>query len=331
MNEQPIVRSTFPFGISICLILVGIGMLKFATFLWQQAFQEEYLQLPPVILCAVLWIMGVTCIVLVFAIPKFEIYTDRLEIKSIWGTTRKIIYRNEIISWSVKQKEGPNVLTIFSNQTKHKIYSITCKNFDKIKNELTKGKFQNADYEANIEKKIQKGINKFYALVFFLFGCFLIYGAYSLIIPKKTDLRPKQLTSVEGIITNVIRKDNRSILLKLSQYPNFTFIITGNDYYATYVEDFISKINAKDTIAIDILTDEYEKKITRVKPMSFFEKSVDYRFISFYGLRDKEKTLRSLRDYNNEKKSDNASRGWFLGLFGVLSLGFSLYQLNSNK
>ena len=327
MNEQPIVNSKFPFGLSIVLILVGIGILKFVTFLGQRAFQEEYLQLTDLFLVVFLGIYGIACIATVLIIPKFEIYKDRLEIKSIWGTTRKIIYRNEIISWAEKPKQ----LTIFTNQTKHKIYSVTCRNFDKIKNELTKETHRNTNYEIESkerETKIIKRCQMFQALAYFLLGCFLFFCVYRPIISKNTDPRSEQLTSIKGIITNVSRIGDPPIMLRLLQYPNFTFNIDGNKYYATYVADFISKINAKDTITIDILTDEYEKKITQDRPMSFFDKRIDYRFISIYGLRTKENTLLSSRDYNNEKKSD---KSFILVLLGVFFCGLSLYQFKLNK
>jgi hypothetical protein len=140
MNEQVILKSKLSFGITIFIFWGGIVMLVIATYLGLSAFQEKYTQLPPLILGIFFGLLGIFCIVAVFTIPMFEIYKDRLEVKYIWGKTRKIIYKNEIISLTAKQNQGQIELTIFTNETNYKINSVTCRNFEDIKNELIKGK-----------------------------------------------------------------------------------------------------------------------------------------------------------------------------------------------
>jgi hypothetical protein len=157
--------------------------------------------------------------------------------------------------------------------------------------------------------------------------------AYHFNISKDINLLPEQLTSIEGVITTkpkIKRRDN-SISFELSQYPNFTFQISGKIYFATHTEDFVSNVNAKDTIAIDILTDDYEKKLTRDKEMNYLDKSINYRFISIYGLRANGYTFLSLKDYNKEKKSDDRLGVWFFGLLGMYFFYLSLRQIKKKS
>ena len=217
-------------------------------------------------------------------------------------------------------------LTVFTNQTKYKIISTTCKNYNEIKNELVKGKRNKTESE---EKK--KNFHNYYALMAFIFGSLIFFAAYHLNIPKEAKVTSEQLTSIEGTITakpeiDVSGKGHRSIHFELSQYPNFHFKISGVSYSATYAEDFVSSVNTRDTVSIDIFTDEYKKKLTREEEMSFLDKSVNYRFISIYGLRAKNTIFLSLEDYNYEKKSDEKLGVWILVLLGMFFIGLSLYQ-----
>ena len=336
MNGQPLVKSTFPFGISIFLILGGIGMCAIATYLGLPALKEEYPQIAGLILGGFFGLMGIACIIAALTIPKFELYKDRLEVKSIFGGTRKIIYRKEITSWTELAKETQYQkwieLTVFTQHGKYKISSTTCGNFDEIKDELTKGKHNDVENETISVKRFYK----YYALGTFLFGCLLFWGAYNFYNAKDNKLTQEQLTSINGKITTKpeIDKDakgHRSLQFELSQYPNFKFQLSGVNYSATYTEDFVSRINANDTISVDILFEEYRKKLTHEEEMSYLDKSVNYRFISIYGLRAKDNSFLTLSDYNKEEKSDNALGVWFLGLLGLFFVGMASYLLKLNK
>jgi hypothetical protein len=336
MNEQPLVKSTFPLGTSIFLILGGIGMCAIATYLGVPALQEEYPQLPGLILGGFFGLMGIACIIAALTIPKFEVYKDRLEVKSILGGTRKTIYRNEIISWTELAKETKYQnwieLTIFTQQGKYKISSSTCGNFDGIKNELTKGKHN--DYVS--EARSVKQFYKYYALATFLFGCLCFWGSYHFYATKDSKLTFDQLTSITSIITtkpeiSKSAKGHRSIQFELKDYPNFEFQLSGVNYSATFVDDFVSNVNLNDTVSLDITTDEYKKKLSKEKELSYLDKSVNYRFIYIYGLRANQNTYLSLSDYNIENNSDRGLGIWFCGLLGIFFTVMAIYQLKLNK
>ena len=334
MNGQPIVKSTFPYGISFFLIIGGIGFCGIAFYLGVPALKEEFPQITGVMLGGFFGLIGILSILSALSIPKLELYKDRLEVKSIFGVTIKIIYRNEITSWIELAKETKYQkwieLTLFTLNGKYKISSATCGNFEEIKKELTKGKYN------DLESKIRsvKQLNKNYPLWTFIFGCLMFWGAYHLYNAMDNTLTSMQLTTINGSITkkpeiNKDAKGHRSIQIELSQYPNFKFELSGVNYAATHTKDFVSSVNINDTISVDILTEVYRKKLTKEEELSYLDKSINYRFISIYGLRTNEINFLKLDDYNREEKSDRALGIWVFCLVGLFFVGMSIFQIKS--
>ena len=127
------------------------------------------------------------------------------------------------------------------------------------------------------------------------------------------------------------RKSSRWVNIKTNEYPTFVFELAGNSFYAANSQQFVDNVGKEDTIEIDILTDTYEKKLIKTKPLTFWDRTVNYNLITICGLRDNNQTYLTLNDLNNEKKSDSTSWGFWLFIIvglGITSSGIYLLLVN---
>jgi hypothetical protein len=79
------------------------------------------------------------------------------------------------------------------------------------------------------------------------------------------------------------------------------------------------------------MKDEYQMKLTKEKPLGFWDKTINYSFISVYELRDKDHTYLTIRDLNKEHKSDTPIGIWMFGLAGLFVLGTGIYLFTCKK
>jgi hypothetical protein len=162
----------------------------------------------------------------------------------------------------------------------------------------------------------------YYKLLFIFFALLSFYVTFYLYKNRENEISSSDITCLTDIITSEVKidiggKGNRSIHILLKKYPDFEFTINGVAFKETYSDSYVDFVKMGDTISIDIQTDEYFKKLTKEKPLGFWDKSVNYRFISVYGLRDKNNDYLTLSDYNAGNKSNSFCGIWFFGLLGV--------------
>jgi flagellar basal body-associated protein FliL len=156
-------------------------------------------------------------------------------------------------------------------------------------------------------------------IIFFPTLFFFVSFFYFLI--KKDEIPASDLTSVTEIVKEASikthHKSGNSLIILLERYPDFVFTINSIAFKKTYSRFFVETVNAGDTISIDVMTDDYLKKLTKEKPND------DYRFISVYGLHDKNYAYLTLSDYNEANKSNSTGFIWLFGLLGT----FCIWQM----
>lgn len=185
--------------------------------------------------------------------------------------------------------------------------------------------------EKDLQKSnIKKSNTKLEIGILFILSCIFLIGSYISFENSKTILSTQDITTLRQIVTNEIKidtpaKGGSSIKLSLKEYPNFDFQINGIAFSATNTSNLISNVKIGDTILVDIKTDEYKKKLTKEKPLGFFDKTLNYKFINIYGLRDKTKTYLTLSDYNAERKTEAPWVFWISLLTGLGFLTYTLY------
>jgi len=110
--------------------------------------------------------------------------------------------------------------------------------------------------------------------------------------------------------------------LVLDKYPDFNFDIEGTSYYAINLNRYLTKVKTGDTLFLDIKTDVYQKKLSKEKELSFSDKTVNYRKIYVYELKDKNRSYMALKDNNNDR---NEWGHYFWGIIGLFFIGCGVY------
>lgn len=302
--------------------IMGILMFGAGGFIMYTACSDVYPQLIPLLTGIFLCAIGFILIYTGDKIDKLEIYKDRVEIKTISGKLKQIIYKNELTAWTetTHSSKGRSwqVLTLYAGEKKFRFSSNVYKNYEAVKEQLVHGIDRNSELELALKKKgLKRG-----ALLFLCFGTILLVLFFYKYSNKNRIVSAADVTQLQQVITSPVEihkgsKGARSIRLGLKDYPDFTFEIGSNTYRATAAEDFVANVKTGDTILVDIMTSEYQKKLTREKELGFFDKTVGYRTIEIYGLYDKKYEYLTLAGYNENNRSGDFVC-WFLGTLGVL-------------
>ena len=200
----------------------------------------------------------------------------------------------------------------------------------KVRTEHKKGAIIREKEKGIQKNNIKKSNTKLEIGLLFVLSCIFLIGSYISFDNSKTILSTQDITTLRQIVTNEIKidtpaKGGPSIKLSLKEYSNFDFEINGNAYSATYADNLVRNVKVGDTLLVDIKTDEYKKKLTKEKPLGFFDKTINYRLINVYGLRDKNKTYLTLSDYNKERETDAPLVSWISLLIGLGLLTYTLY------
>lgn len=147
----------------------------------------------------------------------------------------------------------------------------------------------------------------------------LIYGLSINIKKQFGGISKAELTTIKGRITNKVevyqgtKSSGDAIYITLKEYPGFRFDIEDEALDATDAYKYLLYVKRGERLSIDIKTEEYKKKLSKEEPLGFFDKYVNYGFISVYGLRDKNHTYLTLERYNEKDKED--------AMLGILIFG----------
>jgi hypothetical protein len=191
---------------------------------------------------------------------------------------------------------------------------------------LTEGKARDAHKEEawHTKKALQL------ALFFCIGGGFCLYLAYEK--SQKQPLSTTEVRTVTGILANdpeIVRKRrSKDIQIKFQSHPEFIFRITGDAYRVTYD---IQDLKAGDTISVVVSTDEYQKKITKEKELTSWDRMYAYKWIPVYGLEDKQSYYLQFGEYNTERMESAKEDSWIAGVFGVGLLGLGLFLISRLK
>lgn len=317
------------------LSLGGIGCMVASYFLTQNALNAPNFQLWPLMISIFFGVMGALAIGAIYKLDTLHIY-HRLEIVSIFGGIKNVIYIREITSWTEIYKENKNdkwqELTIYTDSTKYKIASSFYKNYSSIKNQLVKGRPRNTEKEHKYYRRLLL-IN---AIVTLLVGFAFLYGAYTSCLPNEYLIKSNELTAITGTVANELeikkgRKGRRSVNIKIAPYQDYKFYLSGSAYKAAYTQDFVNTVMIGDTITININKKDYEETIVVKNKLEGTEGSMKDSYISVYGLKDNYDTYLTLEDYNKEEESQREMGFWLMLVIGLGSAGGGAYLLLNMK
>lgn len=333
MTDKPKLKSDNSFKIYfIILLLGGIGFSFLCYYLISSSLSGPYPQIVGIILGIFFGIFGLLCLISLNSFDSILIYSDRVVVKSILGYIKKTIYFSDITSWTEIPKQNNSSkwleLTIFTERTKYKLSSSIYNNYSHLKRTIVKDKQRNLIKQRNWSRRN----NLYYAIGTSLFGILCLFAAYHFYITKDDEIQYTNIHSITDVITNkpeIIKgsKGSRDIHIKLKSWPEFIFQISGNSYEATYTSDYIEYVKVGDTLSLDIMKDEYEMKLSKEKPLGFWDKTVNYQFIPVYGFKDRNRSYLTISDYNTQNRSDTSIGIWFFGIGGLFLFGYGFVLL----
>lgn len=326
MNKPINIETKTKFSTLIILILGGIGFCFLSFYLTSISLEAEYPQIAGLILGLFFGAFGLLSIFSIWQLKKYDFDGEKLIVKSIFNTPKKVIYVRDIKSYKEIEKENKSGkwkdLTIFTDRQKEKISSSTISNYFQLKSALTKGLIRDEYSESLWLYKV----NKRFGIGFIIIGLLFSFGMLNVYLKKDIEIQSNQLTTLTGTISETPkidrRKSSRWINLKLVEYPKFNFKISGIRFHAAYSNAIVAELKASNQIELDILKDTYDKKISRTKELTFIDKTVNYNQITVNGLRKDDRVYLRLENINTEQKEDSTGLGFWILL--TLGIGITL-------
>jgi len=336
MKIEETLKSTLKISTILILVFGGMGMLFLGYYLITISLDTEYPQIPGLILGCFFGLVGLISLLSLLILETLELDNEKLVVRSLLKFPKKTIYLQEIVSYSETEKEIKSGklfnLTIFTQTETYTIYSDAISNYHEFKPILTKGKPRNTHLEDLWQyKKI-----KYFGIAFIIIGSLFLYGFWNIYNNKDKVILPEELTTMKITVTNKLEihksKSSRWVKIKTKEYPSFIFKLSANNFLASDAQQFVTNVRKGDIIEMDILTDTYEKKLTKSKQLTFWDKTVNYNLISVYGIRDINQSYLTLKALNIRHKSVSTSLAfWLLVLvvLGIISSGIYLLSKNS--
>ena len=168
-----------------------------------------------------------------------------------------------------------------------------------------------------------------------MLGGIFLYAAYHYQF-NTPEIQANQIQRIRDVITPPLSiekssKGYQAIQLHLKSYPEFSFDLNGIALAETNARDFESNVKVGDTLTLEVLKEEYQKKLSREIPLGFWDKTLNYSLVSVYGLRDQNSTYLHLADYNRAKQKDSPIGVWLFGLIGLWVLGTGIYMYSGKS
>lgn len=152
---------------------------------------------------------------------------------------------------------------------------------------------------------------------------------------KKSDQFNNEYKQIVVTQTNTPKiqsvKSSKYISIETKEINDFSFQIGGVAYKSMYVDYYLQNVKIGDTLRLWILKDSYDKKISKTKPLTFTDKSVNYQIIYVFGLKHKDFQVLSINDYEYSKENDSKFGVIFFIVIGLIFLYLQKRALNEKK
>ena len=259
MNKRPSFKSQRSISYLLLLLFVGIGGVVAGFYLIEPAFKETYVDFTTIIVGGSIGLIGFLALFQVTAFKSFEVYKNKILIKYFVGFTNTID-RSNIKSWQEFQYNSWDKLVLKTNSEKIKIRSYKYNNYEFLKFNLIYGKTLEESSNGNGKSKGKNEDHKDAAILnLIIASCFFI-GSFFLYNKKDEKMSTLDLATISGVVLENHLFEHSSLQIKLKEYPEFKFNISGVTFSSTSITDYMNNTNVGDSIYLDIKLDECEKK-----------------------------------------------------------------------
>ncbi len=307
------------------LLLGGIGCILISWWLLNWAFKSDGNHTTILIFNILILASGIYCILWIFT-PNYRLKLDneKLICTSVFRVVKQTIYLKDILYYTSINKENEDnrweELTLYTKKEVLKINSFTYSNYFHFKNKCILGLTKNTDLESMHTYVIIRN----YAIGILGFGLLFMFISLNLFLEKYNYIPKEDLSTLQGTVAYCIeikeKKNTNRIEIKLNEYPDFIFELSGSQFISSQSNAIVSTIKKGDLIQIDLFKALYNKYIIKAYPLNALEQMFTLETISVNGLRTSKHTYLSIDDINKQKRSDSNS----LLLFVFISLSLIL-------
>lgn len=335
MAQHSLIKSKSKTSNAVILIIVGVLFCGLSYYFIFDSLKHEYPQLVGLVFGVLFGLLGLLFIFSIWLLNNYECDGEKLIVKSIFNSPKKIIYIKEINSFNEIEKRNRYTtykdLTIFTDKHKQKISSSSISNYIELKTALIKGKVRD-QYSEKI------WAHKFYrrfGIVLIAIGVLFILGMVLVNSKRDERITSNHLTTIQGTIAEPLKisrnKSSRWLNIKLKEYPKFVFELRGDRFHASRSDAIITEIFPGNQVEIDIFTDTYEKKITKTKEMTFSDKTMYYNQITVNGLKKSDEIYLASNSINIVQEKKSTGGNWMILFVGLAFAGSGIYYITKKK
>lgn len=304
-------------------------MLMFLIFLVKYNFHPKniYEEQTKIFGIAFLVLVILYCIYYLLNLKTIYVYKDFLEIKNFFSS--KNYYYTDFKTYYSENIDG--------KYNSWKQYFLILKTGERLK--FSDKEFENFHIffphilnKINIDKKYNKEITNSnflkYAIISIIISFLIFYFSIPYYNFKKID--DKEYSYISGVLSSefILEKQSRSTdyyNFHLQKYPDYTFRIFNVKSLDDY--NLLENIKNGDSIEIGIEKVEYEKKISKTKPLNFLDKYLKYNLIIVKQIIDSKKM--KYIDLEIENKSNRENNYIGIGMFSFFGLFFLVMAIGN--
>ena len=246
--------------------------------------QEEYFDIISSIFPIFFGIGGLASLISLLYIETLELYDDRLITKSIFK--KRVIYLSNITHYICRAEEDEMEKIIICTESSSYEIDSNLINYKKLK-DIFAIKLRREVYLEELRKyKLQK-LSRIAGISFALFFLFVL--TYSIFFPQSSIITQRELVTFKATLSKKInlRGIEFPYNILVEECPTLKFKIGDINFDSLTESDLVIEKGKK--VEIDILKEDYEKKIAKTKDLSFSDKFIQYRFVSVHGFRSSDK------------------------------------------
>ncbi|MEO0899303.1 MAG: hypothetical protein AAFY71_23025 [Bacteroidota bacterium] len=272
-------------------LLLGISLFARETGLPYTQI-EQYIPTSVCLLLSMSGFLGLLCI------SEISYDEDIIVKKTLLGLRKKVFSRSQMAYFTIFSGKHGDELCLHFPHGKVQLNPYNHQDLNQHQERLTTGRLRNRYQESLIQYRVSRA----FIIVIFLLCLTTSYSIWGGKTPDYKPIKQEELVLLEGHLEHKPQiekyRGDRSIDLKMVEYPLFTFSFDDLRYNSLFRGEFFKHMDKGSQVWLSISKDAYDLKIAKTKEPSFKEKHVGYGSITPYGIQDTIYQYFSLEHYN---------------------------------
>ena len=323
-------------GLILLLLAGGVGFGWVTWYLGSTAFEEEYVQIAPLALSIFFGVFALSSFAAILTLRYFTIHGETLIIKTALGGIVDEVSRPQITSWTKTPKKAQSnnrqELYLHLEARTVKLRSSYLGDRDAVLAWLgTPSSIQESiepdnDKPDRVTFKISLVLGVL-ALIATLLGLRQILSTHE---ASETIQISSTLSLVEKV-TGGRHGGVPSLHIGLADHPDFTFTVNSGVMSEQSIDIFIHDSKIGDRVYLKILAKDMRRKIRKEEELTFWDRSINYRFIDIIGLHYADLTYVEPIYYFQSRRENKITGVVFFGLCSSFMFFLSFRSFRRTK